>query len=66
MVNTYLTLDVKKPADVWVKKLKSAAGERYPLVVTGSGAPLFYPNVYIVAMRRAVGLPSSTVARASH
>ncbi|HEX6705317.1 MAG TPA: site-specific integrase [Albitalea sp.] len=63
MLNTYLDHGVNKPFNVWVRNRKAADGERYSVLVTGSGAPLFYSNVFLTSMRRAIGLAASTLTR---
>ena len=63
MLNAYLDHGVNEPLNVWVRCLKAAGGERYSVLVTDSGSPLFYPTVFLTSMRRALSLAATTLSR---
>lgn len=60
MLNAYPDGGVEEPIDVWVRNRKAADGGPDSVLVTGSGAPVFYPNVFLTSRRRAIGLAAST------
>jgi hypothetical protein len=66
MLNAYLDRGVNKPLDVWVRTRKASDGDRYALLVTETGAPVFYANVFLTSMRRAIGLAATTLTRDGH